>query len=751
MRMLKALLILLLFAGVAYGQTTTVTLQVTDAGAQTWNNGTYTIKLISTAGGVPPQTFYLGGTAMTAAQVLQTGSLSAGGGASPVLGQTASITPITTTWQYTICPQATAACYTANQAAIGATQNVTLTPPAISVPPGNTNLVYSTGEVSNPQLGSTVFLIGSGLQTCTAVTGAACTSWSGGGGVTGYFNVKSYGAIGDARHTNTAVANQTTTLTDATSTPWVASDVGKLIVCNYSQDTNQFPAGTTIVAFVNSGQITVSHTAQGNNPNMLCTWATQDDQSAFVAAYNAALASGIYQTPAQGSPTLGFPSAIYVPPGGYLLGGNIYDANGAGQALFPSFIGAGASQVTLYPRNDTFTSGPRACLMDAVGVYGITWSGFTIWGNGHAFSCTSSNAVLLWNQVAYSHVSDVQLQGTGNTSATAVWEFYQSNNNILENANFFGGSTLSAGNTPIVSFNNLGGFLVLNAFVSNNPTGPNVIITGSGARNASGQQFSWIGGGSDECGGVNTVGYCVLVQSSSVVNLIGGSVFGEPVGAGKGALEVDGTSSVYLSSENIGPFSTNSNSTGLEIASGGYVYATGSHIRGGGTTGPAVDGPSGANFIDDGGNFIQRCAATVCTTATPANFSGFFTSGVNPKASLTHTPNTCYVTLAAFAAVTLCNAFMDQNYQILHIKASSSTSTTCATAPVVTLTDGTQSATLTITTGKTSWDSSVDTSTGINNIFASGNTMTVSTTAGTCATPPTNFSLTYSLQSVLNQ
>jgi beta-glucanase (GH16 family) len=180
MRIPKALLFLLLFAGVAYGQTTTVTLQVTDAGAQTWNNGTYTVKLLSTAGGVPPQTFYLGSTAMTAAQVLQTGSLNGSGGATLTLGQTVAIAPVTTTWQYVVCPQATAACYTASQTAVGSTQTVTLTPTAISVPPGNTNLVYSTAEVSNPQVGSTVYLIGTGLQTCTAVTGPSCTAWNGG-------------------------------------------------------------------------------------------------------------------------------------------------------------------------------------------------------------------------------------------------------------------------------------------------------------------------------------------------------------------------------------------------------------------------------------------------------------------------------------------------------------------------------------------------------------------------------------------
>jgi hypothetical protein len=178
MRMLKALLILLLFAGVAYGQTTTVTLQVTDAGAQSWNNGTYTVTLISTAGGVPPQIYYLGGVAMTAAQILQTGSLNASGGATLTLGQTVAITPVTTIWQYVVCPQATAGCYTWSQTAIGATQTVSLTPPTIKVPPSNISLVYATSEVSNPQLGSTIFLIGAGLQTCTAVAGSSCTTWS---------------------------------------------------------------------------------------------------------------------------------------------------------------------------------------------------------------------------------------------------------------------------------------------------------------------------------------------------------------------------------------------------------------------------------------------------------------------------------------------------------------------------------------------------------------------------------------------
>ncbi len=142
---------------------------------------------------------------------------------------------------------------------------------------------------------------------------------------------------------------------------------------------------------------------------------------------------------------------------------------------------------------------------------------------------------------------------------------------------------------------------------------------------------------------------------------------------------------------------------------------------------------------------------------TAANYATLgFNGGVVPKATVTHTPNTCHLTITPIVnatTYTLCNNLLDQNYQILNISASSFAATTCPTAPIITISDGVQSTTMTLTTAKNAWKSTVDTSMGINNVFASGNTITVKYDVGAlsaCATPPTNLAISYVLQSVLN-
>jgi hypothetical protein len=239
---------------------------------------------------------------------------------------------------------------------------------------------------------------------------------------------------------------------------------------------------------------------------------------------------------------------------------------------------------------------------------------------------------------------------------------------------------------------------------------------------------------------------------STTVNISGTTFWGSGAGSGT-PMYVDGTSTVYCVDCYIGAFNSVNNFNALQMASGAKFYATSSTLAGNGT-GAAVNAPSGANFIDEGGNLIQNCNSTTCNPVTPAQYATLgFIGGVIPKSSLTHTPNTCFAVTGALLATAqnLCTLLLDQNYQLLNITAQSGgtspTAETCATPPVITLSDGTRSNTLTMTgTGtQTTWSV-----TGLSTIFASGTTLTVSIGANTCATPATNVSVNYVLQSVLN-
>lgn len=101
-------------------------------------------------------------------------------------------------------------------------------------------------------------------------------------------------------------------------------------------------------------------------------------------------------------------------------------------------------------------------------------------------------------------------------------------------------------------------------------------------------------------------------------------------------------------------------------------------------------------------------------------------------------------------AANIGNQTPDQQITMTKIQAiTQGVSTICAAAPVVTFSNGTVTATLTLTSGKTAWDSAVDASTGLPAVFPPGTAITASTTAGTCATPPTGLSLTYTWQSFI--
>jgi hypothetical protein len=174
-------------------QTTSVTLQVTDAGAQAWNNGTWTAVLSSLPGasnyGPPFNIINNGGTVPNQTQ---TGSLSGTGGASLTATPNSVVTPANSQWKFTVCPQASPVqCYTQFVTVTNTgTQTVTLTPPAIVINLGQTTtnaLAYATTEIGSAVVGSQFYLIGTGLQICSVVSGSSCTTWSsagGGGGIT---------------------------------------------------------------------------------------------------------------------------------------------------------------------------------------------------------------------------------------------------------------------------------------------------------------------------------------------------------------------------------------------------------------------------------------------------------------------------------------------------------------------------------------------------------------------------------------
>jgi hypothetical protein len=177
-KVLLTLGLLLLSSAHAFSQSTTVSGTITDAGAQTWNNGTFNFVFVpSPANPVGPYT-WTGGTLPTNFG----GSLSGTGTYSVSIPSNTAISPIQSQWTATFCPQASSGCFTVSNITItGATQTLNATPPAILINLQSTQppvLAYTDSEVTGAALGSTYFnLVSTSTKTCTAISGNSCTTW----------------------------------------------------------------------------------------------------------------------------------------------------------------------------------------------------------------------------------------------------------------------------------------------------------------------------------------------------------------------------------------------------------------------------------------------------------------------------------------------------------------------------------------------------------------------------------------------
>jgi len=184
LRIFVVCLILSLLTFGATAQTTNLTIQVTDASSQTWNNGTWSVVLVSPPGVVPfGPPFFLFGTTTPVPGQTQSGSLNATGAATMTLTQNSGILPSLSQWRFLVCPNATSVCFT-QFITVTAVTTATITPPAIIVQPGPGPLAqsYADGQVQGTAIGNRYYNVTSAKErVCTVVTAGVCTTWVDGG------------------------------------------------------------------------------------------------------------------------------------------------------------------------------------------------------------------------------------------------------------------------------------------------------------------------------------------------------------------------------------------------------------------------------------------------------------------------------------------------------------------------------------------------------------------------------------------
>lgn len=555
------------------------------------------------------------------------------------------------------------------------------------------------------------------------------------------FNVAAFGAIGDSQQISDGSFLASGNSLTSASNPFTSSDVGKSLYCNNGQSIGEtdFASGVKIATFVSAGSITTTANPLFNSTggNGVCVWGT-DSTVALKAASAAAVAAATAQPTIlnnQGYFGRSFGPIIYIPNGGYMVTDCPLCIQVLNNAISPSIIGQSMAQTRFFV-SPYFTPGARV----------ITNGGYVVNSNGTNaefayFSVTGSNfkfnangftnppAAVIEIATGVSRIHDIGCNHSQNGGQQACIQFIGAQQGI-ENITATGGGVANEQGIGCTFNGVVDGTVMSNSYCGNGYQSVN--ITGISNLNAA-AKLTIRDSIFDECGSTNTA--CTQITGSKDIVLENVGIYGGLTSAGNEPLQVDGTSDVYISGSNIGSFGGPTNGSGIQIDSGGVVRATGNRFRSFGS-GAEVSGAAGSKFVDLGGNFYYH-GGTLRTGSTP------FAGGIVPAASLTHAANTCYVTIT-FAAANMCNQFVDQTIQIFRVKAISNTSTTCAAAPVVTITDGTTTITLTITTGNTTWDSGAINS----NFNTAGNTITVSTTAGTCAVPPTNFAVTYSYMSI---
>jgi hypothetical protein len=578
------------------------------------------------------------------------------------------------------------------------------------------------------------------------------------------YNVVNYSSvtINDAKKSFTAVtANGNAHVTNATDAPWLSTDVGKKMYClGFSNNSALTTTIATITAFNSTSDVTVNTTGNGNAQNpSTCIWFSNKATTAMLAAGTAAKQTLSISTSNQGL-VQQYAGSVFCPPGGYVVDAPFFSqvsASGHDQGV--SFIGAGKHNCVIYVSPDAVVTN-NSWILNSQSTQGAIFSDFTVDCSGVPLFLAAPG--FRFQAFQGFTVARIAVLGCGSQSdAQGLFAFSNVQNGIIDEVLVNNTSTVT-GEPPFVITGGNG--IHIRNWSTTNPqgsgSGPGSAITQSG-----GQAFA---GGPRSNAGIsvfidNSVfdegasGSPLLIQNGSSVSITASGFFSGTTND----LNIDGTSSAYISNSNFIPFGGacgGGNRQGIVIASGGAVYSTGNEIQGCGANGAglsaAVSGPVGATYVDLGGNTIRNCpGGPPCPLVTAANYATLgFNGGIIPKATVTHTPNTCVDTLGTVATTVLCNSLLDQNYQILNITASSNAVTTCATPPIVTISDGAQTATLTLTSGASTWSSGALSAANAK-VFASGNTMTITydlNGLAACAVPPTNLAISYVLQSVLN-
>lgn len=460
------------------------------------------------------------------------------------------------------------------------------------------------------------------------------------------YNVRNYGtnadgsvgAKGDAKSSR----NCTTTITGSgitsTDNPWVSTDVGrKLQAVGNSVSSFGAPGGgnpnneVTISAFFSAGSISVGPSTATQSATGTCVWYTQQDNANILAAYTAAdVGNAKGWEPGYGPATLTRPGQVFMPKGGYAVGGTIYNdinhnvANNNVEGV--SLAGEPGTDIYVLPSFvPPNASASVGTLILAYLNQRAEFAHFSI--NGMGFLNTNLNP----NQYLFGTLSsgrtwvhDININDWGTNQSTNAAFALNTTASLNRIDNLLVQNSPSGDQSTACLFNGAG-VDIHSTFCSNHFT--NWLIINSGQRTPTAPHFVIDGAQGDECGQAAGTG-CAQLQNSTV-NCIG-CEFLNP-GGGTPSWSLDTTSKLYLTDSYASSFNTDSgNSCSIQLNGNAQVFATASNFAGNNAS-AAICGPSTSKYFDLGGNLLFNQVAGVLTPCTTANiFTCGFSGGITP-------------------------------------------------------------------------------------------------------------------------
>jgi hypothetical protein len=177
---IRLFIVCLVLAAPMFGQSTSVTVNVTDSSGQIWIGGNYKIGFWTNPSF--PNGYQWQGSTFNQTTIF-TGTMDGSGNFTVSIPDNSTISPSGSAWKFTVCPLATFPCFDEVIGVSGTSQSINIVPSPILISPTPINSAYLNTQ-SKAGLGALIYQITSGhLYVCTSSApyrvdpSGACSGW----------------------------------------------------------------------------------------------------------------------------------------------------------------------------------------------------------------------------------------------------------------------------------------------------------------------------------------------------------------------------------------------------------------------------------------------------------------------------------------------------------------------------------------------------------------------------------------------